>query len=403
MGSRLKATPRLSAESAALELERPLGAHLTGGRPLGAHFHAPEGLVLLRELAGLTGYFSGSLSSLSLEDVLSHVLSGVRTGLLVVQSGAVRRTVSFRDGQVVFASSSERHERLGACLVRLGLITDEQLHQALTRVAPGTKIGQALTREGLLTEARLYNGLTFLIRELVLDLFEMTEGAFLFLEGVSPGSDAVKLPERTRDLVLAGLQRGQAAQNLRRRFPDTLLVLAPEALLGGKDEALFARARSAVTLQALRPHFEGSTFAFLSWVEERVRDGSLVIQAAAGPASTVLTEPEAQGPEERYAALLALVVESLRMEGKASAFLSTPPPELEEAFAGVTLSGAGVLDLERLRANLRVPDERLSRARLLEALDAFVAYALFAANNVLPREMAERLTRAHRALQESGR
>ena len=223
---RPKATPRITGETASLELERPLATGLSPTRPFAAHFHAPEGMVLLREPPGLIGFFAGSLGSLFMEDVFSYVLSGIRSGQLIVQHGAMRRTVSFRDGQVVFASSSERYERLGAALVQLGLITSEQLTRAVGLVTATRRIGQVLTTEGMVSEANLYNAMTFLVREVVLNLFEMMEGSFIFMEAPPPLGDIVKLPERTKDLVIQGIKRGEATNRLRRQFPDDMRVVA---------------------------------------------------------------------------------------------------------------------------------------------------------------------------------
>ena len=79
MAARPKASlrPGQGGEPAVLELERPLAASLTPGQPLVAHFHSSEGVVLLREPAALGGFFAGSLSSLSVEEVLGHVVSGM--------------------------------------------------------------------------------------------------------------------------------------------------------------------------------------------------------------------------------------------------------------------------------------------------------------------------------------
>ena len=90
MASRPRATPRLGGEVAALELELPLAAALRAARPFAAHFYAPEGLVLLQEELAPGGYFAGSLPALSLADVFGHVLSGIRSGVLVVRRGALR-------------------------------------------------------------------------------------------------------------------------------------------------------------------------------------------------------------------------------------------------------------------------------------------------------------------------
>lgn len=419
MASRPKATPRVSGETVSLELERPLTVGLSPSRPLGAHFHAPEGMVLLREQPGLSGFFAGSLGALSVEEVFAHVLSGVRSGQLIVQHGSLRRSVAFRDGQAIFATSTERYERLGAVLVRLGMLTAEQLQGALSKVTPQRRIGQVLVREGFVSEANLYSAMTLLVREVVLNLFEMDAGSFLFIEGRAPQGDAVKLPERMRDLVLQGIKRGEAVARLRRRYPEEMrVVLGPDAP-PTDVEPLLARVGSGVTLRELRGGFDGSVHAFLSWVDEQVRSQSLIEQPAEAPAPVAAAPrapepatqtpetpaPEDLSPEERYNLLLSLVARALKDAGQENGamlrgFLEAPPQGLESAFAGVSLGEDGRVDVERIRDNVAGGGEALARALTLEALDAFVSYALFSARNVLPPEVAERLSRTYLSLQE---
>ncbi|XXF80391.1 DUF4388 domain-containing protein [Myxococcaceae bacterium GXIMD 01537] len=407
MAPRPKATPKAGGEAVSLELERPLAAGLTPGRPLAAHFHAPEGMVLLREQSGLSGFFAGSLGAMSVEDVFAHILSGVRSGQLVVQQGSLRRAVAFRDAQAIFATSTERYERLGAVLVRLGLLTAAQLQGALARVTPQQRIGQVLTREGLLSEANLYSAMTYLVREVVLSLFEMTEGSFLFLEGPAPHGDAVKLPERMRDLVLQGSKRGEAVGRLRRRYPDEVRVAPGPEAPSADVEPLLAKVGAGIALRDLRGAYEGSTYAFLTWVDEQVRSHALAVQPAEAPPApprvAALTE-EPPGAEERYNLLLALVARELKTAGQdvglLRGFLDAPPPGLESAYEGVTLDEDGRVDVARIHRNVASGGEALARALTLEALDAFVSYALFSAKNVLPLEVAERLARTYRSLQE---
>jgi hypothetical protein len=411
--------PGQGGEPAVLELERPLAASLSSGQPLVAHFHSPEGVVLLREPAALGGFFAGSLSSLSVEEVLGHVVSGIRSGQLILQHGPVQRTVIFRDGQPTFAVSSVHHERLGSVVVQLGLVTPEQLHVALGKVTPTLRIGALLTREGFLSEANLYSAMTYLVREVMLNLFEMSEGSFLFLEGRQPPGDLVKIQERTRDLVIQGLKRGEAVARLRRRFPDDLMVATGAQAPPPGEEALFAQAAHGTSLGALRSFWEGSLFSFLTWVEERMRDGALVIQLKtvvpavapvvpvprrASGSFAVIPPATPMSPEERFNWLLAQIHTAIRLAGAnpdlLRGFLESPQPGLEAAYEGVTLGPDGRLDVARIRQNVSSGGEALARAMTLEALDAFVSYALFTARNVLPGEMSERLYRGYRDLQE---
>jgi hypothetical protein len=108
--------------------------------------------------------------------------------------------------------------------------------------------------------------------------------------------------------------------------------------------------------------------------------------------------------EERYNRLLEDVCRVLSEAGRGPqvlrGFLASPPPGLEGAFAGVTLSEEGRLDVERLRQNVSRVGGAMARAFTFDALDAFAAYALFAARNIVPPEVASRLDGAYRALQE---
>ena len=82
-------------------------------------------------------------------------------------------------------------------------------------------------------------------------------------------------------------------------------------------------------------------------------------------------------------------------------FLKSPPQGLEEAYASVLIDKDGRVDVEQIPPNVAASgDEALSRALTLEALDAFVSYALFSAHNVLPKFLADQLFMTYRALQE---
>jgi hypothetical protein len=102
-----------------------------------------------------------------------------------------------------------------------------------------------------------------------------------------------------------------------------------------------------------------------------------------------------KGPVDLYAELVQTICQALMQAGHPltplRGFFESPGEGLEAAFAGVTLSDEGELDVDRVLANVASGDEALSRAMAYEALDAFAAYALFSAKNALPAELAELL------------
>lgn len=55
----------------------------------------------------------------------------------------------------------QERKRLGDLLVEAGLITEEQLQEALREKAPGQKLGDALLQRGYITEQQLIEVLEF--------------------------------------------------------------------------------------------------------------------------------------------------------------------------------------------------------------------------------------------------
>ncbi len=378
-----------------IELDEELSSELRPGAHLDAISYGPEGLLLLRPGASLAGYYAGSLLSVSLAEVFQHVLAGIRTGKLVVAFGAVKKTVSFRNGQVTFATSTETHERLGSALVRLSVLDRQELQRALGEVRPGLRLGQVLTQSGRIKPAALYAAMTYLVREITVDLFQMASGEFLFLEGAQGPEDMLRLPERTRDLVLEGIRRGEETALLRRRLRPGLQVRRGSGPSSPERSAILARLQAGTQeLGALRTGFEGSDHAFFSWVEEALRSGELA-PVQEPPAAPAPTPREARSTLQLYAALIETISTALLVAGRdltpLRSFLDEPQPGTEQAFAGVTLSEDGELDVARVVKNLEPLGHVVGRVRTYEALNAFVSYALFSAKNHLPQDLAASL------------
>jgi hypothetical protein len=359
-----------------------------------------EGAVLLG--SARREYVAGSLRALGIAEVFGLILSGIRTGKLVVAAGALRKTVAFRDGQVVFATSTESHERLGATLVRLGLVTPGQLTEGLAQLRPGARLGQVLRKSQVLSAAGLYSALAAQVREIVLSLASQEEGDFLFLEGPVTSGDSIKLPERTQALVLEGLKRADAVARLRKKFGAARFrqgVAPPEAA-----KAIWERAAGGADVAALRLGLPASEHDFFAQLEDLVRDGALVEVVAAAAAAPASLPPSPPSPLDRYSALVKTICDALGAAGRDLAdlrsFFEDPLPGMEAAFAGVTLSEGGQLDVKRVLSNAAPNNEALGRAKAYEALDAFVSYALFSAKNVLPAELAESLARDFRRIHE---
>jgi len=73
----------------------------------------------------------GRLDELGLDEILQIVALSRRTGILTLRRNGAEAALHFKDGLVVFASSSEIRQTLGELLVKNGIIEQEIVRQAL--------------------------------------------------------------------------------------------------------------------------------------------------------------------------------------------------------------------------------------------------------------------------------
>jgi hypothetical protein len=350
-----------------------------------AEWRALPGLGLLSAAGAAGAWFAGTLAAASVAEVGQLVASTLKTGVLHLSLGAGgarhRKTVHFRDGQVVFASSSDPADRLGPVLERLGLASAKDVARCAPLVRPGRPLGQVLVEKGVLDAGRLYEGIAGQVREIFLSSFEVAEGEFLFREEPLDEGNAVRLPERTRDLILAGLKRADEAER-RRGTPAAPDLPPPEW-----PEAARAQALTGVPAAA----------------------SATPRRASAPPAAAGDSAPRRAGPFEAYRRLFRAVYEaaagaSSEAGRQLDSWFERVPPSRQTLFTGVHFGPDGDLDVDRVLANATAAGAQgaAARARALEALEALLAFALFEACNRLSRDEAEALRREVHRIQMGG-
>jgi hypothetical protein len=368
--------------------------------------------------AGPAPYLAGSLRSLSAPEVFHFLATSLKTGTLLLSFGAGRdtplpdapaglrrKTVSFKEGQVTFASSSEWADRLPAVLWRVGLVPAEELSRCGRLVQAGRPLGQVLVEEGLLDPGQLYGAMTLQIREIVLGAFLEDDGEFVFVEGRPDERNAVRLPERTHEILLEGMRRRAEVDGLAPGLPDRDAVARRKPGAAGEPGL---RARRLLEIidgertvrRALDDSWLGLHAGTLA-LEELVRAG-FVEAVAPRPAPDAPPPPPsvpAGGPFEAYARIIRHVYEELsRVQVDAGprleSFFERLPPERRALFEGVRIDGDGRMDVDQLILNVGEGSPRpgpAARARALDALESFLTFALFEVGNCLPPAEAARV------------
>jgi hypothetical protein len=316
-------------------------------------------------------WFAGSLAAITVPEVFQFVFSSLKTGVLLLafgEAGAAapdeperlrRRSVYFKEGQVVFASSSSPADRLGAVLVANGLVPRAEVERCARLVQSGRPLGQVLVDEGVLTAGQLYEAITLQVKEIFLGCFLEPAGEFAFLEGQHDEQNRVKLPDRTRDLILQGMKRLEQAE------------------LSRAEELAAAGAPPEVAVEVEAP---------------------MLTPVPARPGERAA---RASGPFETYRRIFkrvygALVAAEPDAAARLNSWFERLPEKRRALFDGVRISADGEMDVSRVLANVSATGAykgAAARARSLEALEEFLAFALFEAKNRLARKDAEKLLR----------
>jgi len=152
------------------------------------------------------------------------------TGSLKVEGPTYQKALYFRSGRILFGSSNDPRDQLGAILIESGKITPEQLEDVHAKVGPGNPLAKALTDSGFVSQRELSEAARAKVERIVSDVIAYTSGTFEFEDGVLPkGAVDLKLsPER---LLVMAVRRISDRNFVLRHLTSLEVILAPKPSL----------------------------------------------------------------------------------------------------------------------------------------------------------------------------
>ncbi len=337
-------------------------------------------------------------------DLVSFMHQSRRTAALTVVDGAIRKSVYFRTGHIVAASSNLPEDRFGDVMYRRGLIERADLDAALLEVGPGRRIGNILLAKGLISGGDLWKVIKLQIEEIVYSVLLVERGQFTIAD-----YDPAQVPTRTtveaQHVLLEGLRRKDEMMQVRAQLPhgDRRLVAAgvpAAARLKGVEAAVYDLVDGKLTVaQVLQASGLGSFTA--THVLHRLLKAGLITEAAptaplkgigavpAGPSVASIID----GFNEAYARVQRALGDqaSSLQRGIDASFFSEVDPAVAALFAGVAPGSDGRLSADPIFLNLKVADVPDKLQVLRRGLQEYLRFLLFAAREVLPYEQVERL------------
>jgi len=178
-----------------------------------------------------------------LPEVLGWLHGAGKSGLLLFQHDDHAKWVWLHRGEVVFAASNQRIDRLGHSLVRAGLLSLEQLRDAERGYRRGERFGKALVERGFISPRELWSGLQRQVEEIVRSLFSYGAGRLYFWDGEVQPDNVVRLALATRRLVHEGMRWRDELRRFVKALCDPRVrieaVPAKRETLGGVERLLF--------------------------------------------------------------------------------------------------------------------------------------------------------------------
>lgn len=179
--------------------------------------------------------YRGNLVETPLPKMLATIYRYRVPGVLTATRGATVKKIYLDEGRVVFASSNDIEDALGAFLLRRGVITQAQIDESGRRLREtGLRQGEVLIGMGLLTPAQMAGAVVGQVANILWSILDWEEGEVTFEVGRFKAEEKIQvdlpLPKAIRD----GLMKVSDPKVLVRRIGPSWTVLepVPEAVPG---------------------------------------------------------------------------------------------------------------------------------------------------------------------------
>jgi antitoxin component HigA of HigAB toxin-antitoxin module len=167
----------------------------------------------------------GDISRIQVPDVLSFISMIRRSGKLALRHKQLERTLIWKEGDIVFATSNSSEHSLGHFLLRNGKITLAQYEDSKRRVTPHMRHGKVLVQMGAISPKELWWGVKNQALDIIYSLFEWQEGEFFFFESAEGMvSEKIVLQLNTSSVIMEGIRRLDESARIKEKIPNLDLV-----------------------------------------------------------------------------------------------------------------------------------------------------------------------------------
>ncbi|MFH1372799.1 MAG: DUF4388 domain-containing protein [bacterium] len=187
----------------------------------------------------------GNIERFTLPEVFQLIASGRKSGTLGIQKDDSIVMIYFREGNVVYGYGPRQTFHLGQLLKERGVITTEQLEEAISIQAKtdnSRRLGEIMIGKRFIDRSDLRDVVNKQIEELLYSLLGWQAGSFKFYEDQFPTDEEITVNLSVENVILEGLRRTDEMNMVRETLPDPESVYTISASQGDRERAVTMKA-----------------------------------------------------------------------------------------------------------------------------------------------------------------
>ena len=119
---------------------------------------------------------SGNIDPTTFPNLLVDLHRQGATGSLKINGPIHPKALYFRTGRILFGSSNDPRDQLGAILIESGTITREQLDEVNAKVGPGNPLAKVLAESGFVNQRELGDAARDKVERILSDVLSWNDG-----------------------------------------------------------------------------------------------------------------------------------------------------------------------------------------------------------------------------------
>lgn len=336
------------------------------------------------------------ISRISVADIMDFLNNIRKRGVLFLldETGTLRRFY-FENGELIFALSNDRRERLGEVLVQNGLITMNQLLEAERELAPGVKLGAVLTAKKFLTSRDLIKGVKLQIKTITKNALLLKKGTLFFAEGNFSRENVVHFTISTRSLILECLREIDEILYTKRLIERFNLKINPSKKITDLPEdhrKIISMLSDEYNLITISKETKLPEEEILNITHKLLKSSYLVPgDEKISPGSNL--KPFLEQVNSLLAEAIAYVGEYFGMKGaieRINVFFEGLPEDINRLFDGVRITPRG-LNVDKVISNCKNLDQDKLKTTLRTGFQELMDFVLYEVLNTGQRSRAEKL------------